>query len=92
MNNITTYYIPTNPNITSGQIYTLYINKNTNLDLTTIINDQPNTKNIIEISENSYHNLLQLNEEIEQNISHLIELNTQYKTYLKKITLKGDRK
>ena len=35
--NITSYYIPQNLNITKGKIYTLYLNKATNLDLTSII-------------------------------------------------------
>ena len=33
-----TYYIPNNPNIPKGHIYTLYLNHNTNLDLSSIIN------------------------------------------------------
>ena len=36
-NNITMYYIPNNPNIQKGLIYTLYINNNKNLDLSSII-------------------------------------------------------
>ena len=31
-NNITTYYIPNNPNVDKGLIYTLYLNNNKNLD------------------------------------------------------------
>ena len=42
-----TYYIPSNPNITKGPIYSLYINKNTNLDLTSILNLQTITINNI---------------------------------------------
>ena len=42
-----TYYIPSNPNITKGPIYSLYINKNTNLDLTSILNSQTITINNI---------------------------------------------
>ena len=61
---IKTYYIPKNPNILKGHIYTLYINNNTNLDLYSIIN----TKNIniqnsksITITEKDYTRLLELN-------------------------------
>ena len=61
---INTYYIPKNPNILKGHIYTLYINNNTNLDLYSIIN----TKNIniqnsksITITEKDYTRLLELN-------------------------------
>ena len=38
-NNITTYYIPNNPNVDKGLIYTLYLNNNKNLDLSSIINN-----------------------------------------------------
>ena len=42
-----TYYIPNNPSITKGRIYTLYINHNTNLDLSSILDLQTVTlKNI----------------------------------------------
>lgn len=34
---VMTYYIPNNPNIPKGHIYTLYLNNNTNLDLTPIL-------------------------------------------------------
>ena len=34
---VMTYYIPNNPNIPKGHIYTLYLNNNTNLDLTSIL-------------------------------------------------------
>ena len=68
-NKITTYYIPKNPNIIKGHIYTLYINNNNNLDLSSI----KNLKNIsistkdktepssIMISEKDYTRLLELN-------------------------------
>ena len=42
-NQLMTYYIPNNPNIPKGHIYTFYLNNNTNLDLSQILN----TKNII---------------------------------------------
>lgn len=75
-NQIITYYIPNNPNIPKGHIYTLYLNNNTNLDLTsilnmknlslnTVINPTPNIssldKNMITISLENYTRLLELN-------------------------------
>ena len=46
-NNITTYYIPNNPNVDKGLIYTLYLNNNKNLDLSSIINKDNITVNTI---------------------------------------------
>ena len=77
-NEIMTYYIPNNPNIPKGHIYTLYINHNTNLDLSSIVNLQTLTlNNIIEtqngpiqqtsqitISKEDYTKLLELNNSI----------------------------
>lgn len=74
-NNITTYYIPNNPKITKGTIYNLYLNKNTNLNLTSITdtknislnniiktNNQTITQtNNITISKEDYTKLLELN-------------------------------
>lgn len=74
-NNITTYYIPSNPKIEKGTIYNLYLNKNTNLDLTSITdtknislnniiktNNQTITQtNNITISKEDYTKLLELN-------------------------------
>lgn len=75
-NQITTYYIPNNPNINKGQIYTLYLNHNTNLDLSSITNQQTITiNNIIKgspnqeqitISMEDYTKLLELNNQIFQ--------------------------
>lgn len=68
-NQLITYYIPTNPNITKGTIYTLYINNNNNLDLTSILQDQnltlnnivtPFKENKIIIEESDYNVLLQM--------------------------------
>lgn len=65
---ITIYYIPKNPNIIKGRIYTLYINNNTNLELSSILksrntttNDKKQTLNSIIISEKDYTRLLELN-------------------------------
>ena len=77
-NEIMTYYIPNNPNIPKGHIYTLYLNHNTNLDLSSILNLQTLTlNNIIEtqngpiqqtsqitISKEDYTKLLELNNSI----------------------------
>lgn len=52
--NITTYYIPQNLNITKGKIYELYYSKVSNLDLTSIIEQ----KNI------SLNGMLQPNKQI----------------------------
>ena len=68
-NTVKTYYIPTNPNIFQGHIYTLYLNNNTNLDLTNIIPLPSSAKNIvptpppsiIPISIADYDKLLELN-------------------------------
>lgn len=73
-NQIITYYIPNNPNILQGRIYTLYINNNTNLDLTSILdnktitlgptestNGQLTQQNLITISKEDYTRLLELN-------------------------------
>lgn len=74
-NQIMTYYIPNNPNIPKGHIYTLYLNNNTNLDLSSILNTQtitlnsiidptkPSSKetNQIIISKEDYTRLLELN-------------------------------
>ncbi len=72
---IMSYYIPTNPNIPNGHIYTLYLNNNTNLDLSSILPTQ--TINIdhiitqnggyhpqpstITLSQDDYTKLLELN-------------------------------
>ncbi len=72
---IMTYYIPNNPNIPKGHIYTLYLNNNNNLDLTSILNTQTitiNSTNLsphgpvsessqIIISKEDYTRLLELN-------------------------------
>ena len=77
-NEIMTYYIPNNPNIPKGHIYTLYLNHNTNLDLSSILNLQTLTfNNVIEtqngplqqtigitISKDDYTKLLELNNSI----------------------------
>ena len=67
---INTYYIPNNPNIINDRIYTLYLTNNTNLDLSSIINNQnielqqketPKEKDTISITIETYNKLLELN-------------------------------
>ncbi len=62
--NITTYYIPQNLNINKGKIYTLYLNKVTNLDLSSIITNNNQTKekatDTITLSKDDYNKLLVL--------------------------------
>lgn len=50
-NELMTYYIPNNPNIQRGHIYTLYLNHNTNLELSSILNLQTVTVNNVFQSE-----------------------------------------
>ena len=59
---ITTYYIPQNLNIKKGKIYTLYLNKNTNLDLTSIINSNKSSvqQHTITLNKDEYNKLLML--------------------------------
>ena len=74
-NQLMTYYIPNNPNIPKGHIYALYLNHNTNLDLSSILNLQTITvNNVLQsaagpiketsqiiISQEDYTRLLELN-------------------------------
>ena len=74
-NNLIIYYIPTNPNVTNGSIYALYLNHNTNLDLSQIINTQ-------KVNQLSIHNSGILPKESTITISYedytkLLELNNQ---------------
>ena len=98
---IKTYYIPKNPNIIKGHIYTLYINNNTNLDLSSIINTKISS---ISISEKDYTKLLELNNisyqltnkrtiniqnflnEETKIITELTKLNTEKQELIKKLT------
>ena len=71
------YYIPKNPHIQSGKIYTFYLNNNTNLDLSTIVNLQTaqlqdlikknlssTQKKSIIITDDEYQQLIDLNEKV----------------------------
>lgn len=100
-NKIEIYYIPKNPNIKKGPIYTLYLNKNTNLDLSSILENNKTFNNIINpfkenkiiIEEKEYQKILEINNklkkltsEIANNINDLNKLNIEYQTLLKLIT------
>lgn len=71
------YYIPKNPHVKAGKIYTFYLNNNTNLDLSTIVNLQTvqlqdlikknlssNQKKSIIITDDEYQQLIDLNEKV----------------------------
>ena len=75
------YYIPKNPHVKAGKIYTFYLNNNTNLDLSTILNTKnlqlqdliqsnmsttPKSKATITISNEDYTRLLELNNQVYQ--------------------------
>lgn len=80
MNCIRTYYIPVNNNISKGPIYTLYINNNKNLDLTSILEENsltlnnminPFKENKIILEQNDYDELVKLNNNINSVINNL---------------------
>ena len=71
------YYIPKNPHVKAGKIYTFYLNNKTNLDLSTIVNLQTaqlqdlikknlssNQKKSIIITNDEYQQLIDLNEKV----------------------------
>ena len=73
----TVYYIPKNPHVKAGKIYTFYLNNNTNLDLSTILNLQTaqlqdlikknlssTQKKSIIITDDEYQQLIDLNEKV----------------------------
>lgn len=73
--NIITYYIPQNNNVTSGRIYNLYLNKITNLDLSSVITatNLDNQLNCITLSKVDYEKLINL-------VNKTSELNNQVQT------------
>lgn len=80
MNSIRTYYIPVNNNISKGPIYTLYINNNKNLDLTSILEENsltlnnminPFKENKIILEKSDYDELVKLNNNINSVINNL---------------------
>lgn len=71
------YYIPKNPHVKAGKIYTFDLNNNTNLDLSTILNLQTaqlqdlikknlssTKKKSIIITDDEYQQLIDLNEKV----------------------------
>ena len=78
--NIITYYIPQNNNVTSGRIYNLYLNKITNLDLSSVITatNLDNQPNSITLSQVDYEELINL-------VNKTSELNNQVQTLVKKL-------
>jgi len=92
-NQTTTYYIPTNPSIKSGPIYTLYINNNKNLDLTSILVTKPTPLlkvSTISINTKDYNQLLKINknyQNIIKSLTNKIELFiTEQKKYITELT------
>lgn len=75
--NIISYYIPQNLNITKGKIYNLYVNKVKNLDLSSIIQNN-NSKNIL-LTEEDYNAIISI-----ANIS--TKLYTQSQNIIKKLS------
>ena len=78
--NIITYYIPQNNNVTSGRIYNLYLNKITNLDLSSVITatNLDNRPNCITLSQVDYEKLINL-------VNKTSELNNQVQMLVKKL-------
>lgn len=76
-NELMTYYIPKNSNISKGSIYTLYLNHNNNLDLSSILNLQTVTVN--KILQTSKGPIEQTNQIIisGEDYTKLLELNNQ---------------
>lgn len=90
------YYIPQNPHIKSGKIYTFYLNNNTNLDLSSILNIQTlqlkdliqknissNQQNSIIITDEEYQKLIELNEKVSTLIE---ERNKDIQEFIRKET------
>ena len=102
-NQVKTYYIPFNPNIKKGPIYTLYLNNNKNLDLTSILAEDaltlnniitPFKENKIIIEEEIFNKLIQItkqiNDQITNSLNYLNKLNTELQTNLS--SLSNERK
>jgi len=96
-----TYYIPNNTKVQKGPIYTLYLNHNNNLDLSSILTqsltinnlNQSNQENIT-IPKTEYEKVLQLNEQEHQlntkrktNIQNFIQTETEIVENLTKINM-----
>lgn len=90
------YYIPQNPHIKVGKIYTFYLNNNTNLELSSILNLQTlqlkdliqrnissNQQNSIIITDEEYQKLRELNEKVSTLIE---ERNKDIQEFIRKET------
>lgn len=90
------YYIPQNPHIKAGKIYTFYLNNNTNLELSSILNIQTlqlkdliqknissNQQNSIIITDEEYQKLIELNEKVSTLIE---ERNKDIQEFIRKET------
>lgn len=76
-NELTTYYIPNNLNITKGHIYTLYLNHNTNLDLSSLLNLQTITvSNLLQSAKGPIQSTSQITMS-QEDYTKLLELNNQ---------------
>lgn len=96
--NITTYYIPQNINISKGKIYDLYYSKVTNLDLSSITNPQnltingilqPNKQVITETTQSSTSQITMSPEEYTELLSladTTTKLYNQSQRLIKKLT------
>jgi len=80
-NKIKIYYIPNNPNIKKGTIYTLYINNNTNLDLSSLL------ENKIILEEYNYKRLIEITNLLTSLLTDLNKLNIEYQNILKKFSI-----
>lgn len=102
--NITTYYIPQNLNITVGKIYNIYLNKVTNLDLTSIIEKkeitlngilQPNKEILTPPQSTTTSTTISIEQEDYDNIMKLAETSTQLynqsQALVKKLTKGSDK-
>ena len=85
--NILTYYIPQNLHINKGKIYTLYINKVKNLDLSSII---PKKTNLTQQVLQNKNNTISLTEEDYKEFLSLVDTSTklynQSQNIMKKLT------
>ena len=92
-NTIKTYYIPNHPNIKKGPIYTLYLNNNTNLDLSSLLENNITLNTIINpieenklIKEQEYKKLTEITFSITILITDLNKLNIESQNILKNLS------
>lgn len=103
--NITTYYVPQNLNIPTGKIYEMYLNKVTNLDLSSILEKkditlngmlQPNKEIIPNPKTPTSSNTIPLEKEDYDSILKMaatsVELYNQSQALIKKLTKGSEKK